>query len=88
MKVQNEKAGEFMASAAWFALLKPQADPLPVDRLIMTRAQRVALRDGLRRRFPAAATHDAAKAAHTPGLAAMVLDRGLSNPRYKAVDEP
>jgi hypothetical protein len=92
LKVQNQKAGEFLiyaASAAWFALLKARADPaLPMDRLSMTRAQRAALREGLRRRFPAAGTHDAAKGAHTPDLAAMLLDKGLSNPRYKAVDEP
>ncbi len=91
LKVQNEKAGEFLihaASAAWFALLKPRAQAaLPMDRLSMTRAERAALREGLRRRFPAASTHDAAKAAHTPDLAAAVLDNGLSNSRYKAVDE-
>ncbi len=92
IKVQNEKAGEFLihaASAAWFALLKPGAEPaLPTDRLSMTRAQRAALREGLRRRFPATGTRDAAKDAHTPNLAAALLDKGLSNPRYKAVDEP
>jgi hypothetical protein len=91
-KVQNEKAGEFLihaASAAWFALLKPRAEPaLPLDRLSVTRAQRSALREGLRRRFPAAGTADAAKGAHTPDLAAALLDKGLSNHLYRAVDEP
>jgi hypothetical protein len=91
VKVENEKAGEFLihaASTAVFALLKPQAETAPMDRLSMTRAQRAALREGLRRRFPAASTQDAAKAAHTPDLAAAVLDKGLSNSSYKAVDEP
>ena len=93
LKVQNEKAGEVLihaASAAWMALLKdvPEATT-PMDRLNLTRAQRVALRDGLKRRSPAAGTHAAiTKDTHTPDLAADVLYTGLSNPRYKAADEP
>jgi len=59
-----------------------------MDRLNLTRAQRAALREGLKRRFPAVGTDAITKKdTHTPDLAANVLYTLLSNPRYKAVDE-
>jgi len=92
LKVENEKAGELLiqaASAAWFALLKPPPEPTtPMDRLNLTRAQRIAMREGLRRRFPAVGTQAITKSTHTPDLSADVLFAGLSNPRYKATDGP
>jgi hypothetical protein len=91
VKVQNEKAAELLIHAvtpAWFALLKPPPDRTkPADRLSITRAQRTALREGLRRRFPTAGTQAVEEGAHSPDLAAKLLDKGLSNPRYKAADD-
>jgi hypothetical protein len=92
VKVQNEKAGELLITAAgpaWFALLKPPPDPKSrMDRLTLTRAHRAALLEGLKRRGFRAAPKTDSPDTHTPDLAAAVLYRGLSNPRYKAFDEP
>jgi hypothetical protein len=101
LKVQNEKAAEYLINAATpaaVALLKPPSEPkMPMDRFAVTRAQRTALRDGLKDRFPAAGTLKTAKErdafataadTHAPDLAAQILHNFLSNPRYKAADEP
>jgi hypothetical protein len=58
-----------------------------VDRLILTRAQRRALLEELRRRFRASDVHTITQGDHSPELAAKLLNKFLSNPRFKAVDE-
>lgn len=92
LKVQNEKAGEMVihaASTAGFALLKSQENPQArMDRLDLTRAERSALLEGLVRRFPLAGKLNVTKDTHSPDLAAEVLHKLLSNPRYKTADEP
>lgn len=92
LKVQNEKAGEVLihaASTAGFALLKSQESPQArSERLDLTRAQRSALLDGLVRRFPLAGKLNVTKDTHSPDFAAEVLQKLLSNPRYKTADEP
>jgi hypothetical protein len=92
LKVQNEKAGEMLihaASTAGFALLKSQGNPQArLDRFDLTRAQRSALIEGLVRRFPLAGKLNVTKDTHSPDFAAEVLQKLLSNPRYKTADEP
>lgn len=90
LKVQNEKAGETLihaASTAGLALLKSQENPeARMDRLDLTRAQGSALLEGLARRFPLAGKLNVTKDTHSPDLAAEVLHKLLSNPRYKTAD--
>jgi hypothetical protein len=91
-KVQNEKAAEFLihaAASAWFALLKLQPDSnTPMDRLTLTRAHRAALLEGLKSRSFRSEPDIHSPDTHTPDLAAAVLYKGLSSPKYKAADEP
>jgi hypothetical protein len=92
LKVQNEKAGELLIHAAvsvWFAFLKLQPDSnTPMDRLTLTRAHRAALLEGLKRRSFRSEPDIHSPDTHTPDLAAAVLYKGLSSPKYKAADEP
>jgi len=91
-KVQNEKAGELLIHAAvsvWFAFLKLQRDSnTPMDRLTLTRAHRAALLEGLKRRSFRSEPDIHSPDTHAPDLAAAVLYKGLSSPKYKAADEP
>ena len=91
-KVQNEKAAEFLISAAgtaFFALLKPLPDSkTPMDRLALTRAHRAALLEGLKSRSFRAEPDRHSPDTHSPDFAAAVLYKGLSSPKYKAFDEP
>jgi len=81
LKVQNE--------SVWFALLKLQPDSnTPMDRLTLTRAHRAALLEGLKRRSFRSEPDIHSPDTHTPDLAAAVLYKGLSSPKYKAADEP
>jgi len=60
-----------------------------MDRLNLTPRPAAALREGLKRRFPAVGTDAITKKdTHTPDLAANVLYYAAVHPRYKAVDEP
>jgi hypothetical protein len=92
LKVEVEKAGELLIRAftgTMAALLDARGgDPkAPMDRLVLTGAQRAALLKGLQSRFPDVGTPAIMKG-HTPDLSAELLYRLLSNPRYKATDEP
>jgi hypothetical protein len=90
-KVQNEKAAEWLIHApapAGFSLLKPQRDSTtPMDTLVLTRAERRALLNELRRRFPTSRVQTIGKGDHSPELAAKILDKFLSNPLYKSIDQ-
>jgi hypothetical protein len=91
-KVHNEKAGEFLiqaSTAAWFSLFKAAPDSqTPMDRLTLTRDQRTALLEGLKRRRFRPDPDQQSPDTHTPDLAAALLYQGLSNPKFKSVDEP
>jgi len=92
LKVENEKAAEFLlhsTTAAGFALLKGQSDSAkPMDQLTLTRTQRTTLREALKSRFPTVGNQTISENTHPPDLAAELLNKLLSNPRYKAADEP
>jgi len=90
-KVQNEKAAEWLLQApvlTGYSLLKdPPDSATPMDRLVLTRSQRRALLAELRRRFPTSQVQTIGKDDHSPELAAKILDKFLTNPRYKSADQ-
>jgi hypothetical protein len=90
-KVQNEKASEILIhamTAGWLSLLKAAPNSQTMDRLTLTRDQRAALLEGLKRRRFRPDPDLQSPDAHSPEFAAALLYRGLSNPKFKAVDEP
>jgi len=96
IRISTEKAGEGLIRAAKgvvFALLKPTPDPIPMDRWSLTRNQRAALSEGLKRRFPAALLTDPKGSldkpeTHSPDLAAALLHGYLTKSEAKAIDDP